>query len=95
MFVSDFLPEDVSEYNFVFIDSVNKMELQPSDLDTLKANNPGVSFIYVFQTTKEGNFRGSNHFQHDVDVVIEIPEKGQATQNGRFNQGGEMQIFSD
>ena len=93
LFVSDFLPEDVSEYDFVFIDSVNKMELQPSDLDTIKANNPGVSFIYVFQTTKEGNFRGSNHFQHDVDVVIEVPEKGKATQNGRFNQGGEMQIF--
>jgi len=93
LFVSDFLPENLSGYNFVFIDSVNKMELLPSDLDALKAKNPGVSFIYVFQTTKEGNFRGSNHFQHDVDVVIEVPEKGKATQNGRFNQGGEMQIF--
>jgi hypothetical protein len=49
--------------------------------------------VYVFQTTKGGSFRGSNHFQHDVDIVIEIPEKGYATQNGRFNQGGEMQIF--
>lgn len=93
LFVSDYLPANLSGYDFVIIDSVNKMELQPSDLDTLKANNPGISFIYVFQTTKEGNFRGSNHFQHDVDVVIEVPEKGQATQNGRFNQGGEMQIF--
>lgn len=93
LFVSDYLPENVSGYDFVFIDSVNKMELQPKDLDELKAANPGVSFIYVFQTTKEGNFRGSNHFQHDVDVVIEIPEKGEAIQNGRFNQGGEMRIF--
>lgn len=93
LFVSDYLPNDLSDYDFVFIDSVNKMELQPNDLDELKANNPAVSFIYVFQTTKEGNFRGSNHFQHDVDVVIEVPEKGKATQNGRFNQGGEMQIF--
>lgn len=93
LFVSDYLPTTLSNYDYVFIDSVNKMELQPNDLDALKANNPGVSFIYVFQTTKEGNFRGSNHFQHDVDVVIEIPEKGRATQNGRFNQGGEMQIF--
>lgn len=94
LFVSDYLPEKLSEYNYAFIDSVNKMELQPNDLDALKAKNPGVSFIYVFQTTKEGNFRGSNHFQHDVDVVIEVPEKGKAVQNGRFNQGGEMQIFS-
>lgn len=95
LFVSDYLPENLSEYNFVFIDSVNKMELEPNDLEILKMNNPGVSFIYVFQTTKEGNFRGSNHFQHDVDVVIEVPEKGKAIQNGRFNQGGEMQIFDE
>jgi hypothetical protein len=93
LFVSDYLPDTLKTYDYVFIDSVNKMELLPSDLDKLKANNPGVSFIYVFQTTKEGNFRGSNHFQHDVDVVIEVPEKGKAIQNGRFNQGGEMQIF--
>jgi hypothetical protein len=95
LFVSDYLPGDVSEFDFVFIDSVNKMELQPKDLEELKAKFPNVSFIYVFQTTKEGNFRGSNHFQHDVDVVIEIPEKGKAVQNGRFNQGGEMQIFDE
>jgi hypothetical protein len=93
LFVSDYLPDTLNEYDYVFLDSVNKMELQPNDLDTLKVENPNVCFIYVFQTTKEGNFRGSNHFQHDVDVVIEVPEKGRAVQNGRFNQGGEMQIF--
>ncbi len=95
LFVSDYLPNSLSEFDYVFIDSVNKMELQPNDLEALKTNFPNVSFIYVFQTTKEGNFRGSNHFQHDVDVVIEVPEKGRATQNGRFNQGGEMQIFDE
>ena len=87
------LPEDISKYNFVFIDSVNKMGLEPADLDELKAANPAISFIYVFQSTKNGAFRGSQHFQHDVDVVIEVPEVGQATQYGRFNQGGDMQIF--
>lgn len=94
LFVSDYLPGNLSDFDFVFIDSVNKMELQPNDLEALKTNFPNVSFIYVFQTTKEGNFRGSNHFQHDVDVVIEVPEKGKAVQNGRFNQGGEMEIFN-
>lgn len=93
LFVSDYLPGNLSDFDFVFIDSVNKMELQPNDLEALKSNYPDVSFIYVFQTTKEGNFRGSNHFQHDVDVVIEVPEKGKAIQNGRFNQGGELDIF--
>jgi DNA adenine methylase len=93
LFMSDFLPDDLSEYDFIILDSVNKLELSPQDLTDLKAKNLGKSFIFIFQTTKEGKFRGANTFQHDVDVVIEIPEQGKAVQFGRFNQGGEMQIF--
>ena len=62
-------------------------------MNRLKALNPTKSFVFIFQTTKQGNFRGENSFQHDVDVVLEVPEKGKAVQMGRFNQGGEMEIF--
>jgi len=93
LFVSDYLPEDLSEYDFIFLDSVNKLGLSSKDLDVLRKTNPGKSFIFVFQTTKDGNFRGKNEFQHDVDVVIEVAEKGKAVQFGRYNQGGEMSIF--
>ncbi len=93
LFVSDALPSDLSPYEFVFLDSVNKIGLTPKDLENLKVNNKGKSFIYIFQATKGGKFKGNNEFQHDVDVVIEIPEQGKATQYGRFNQGGEMNIF--
>jgi len=95
LFASDYLPDDLSSYDFVFLDSVNKLGLSPEYLEQLKAENPSTSFIYIFQTTKQGNFRGSNEFQHDVDIVIEVPEKGYAVQYGRFNQGGELHIFSN
>lgn len=95
LFVTEQIPEDLSYYDFIFFDSVNKLGLSTSDLETLKHNNPGKSFVYIFQTTKEGNFRGANEFQHDVDVVIQVPEKGLAVQNGRYNQGGEMRIFEE
>ena len=93
LFVASTLPNDITPYDFIFLDSVNKLGLQPEDLTALKRKYPTKSFIYIFQTTKEGNFRGANSFQHDVDVVIEIPERGKAVQFGRFNQGGEMRIF--
>lgn len=95
LFVSESIPEDLSPYDFIFFDSVNKLGLSAGDLEALKQTNPGKSFVYVFQTTKEGNFRGANEFQHDVDIVIEVPEKGLAVQNGRYNQGGEMRIFEE
>ncbi len=95
LFVSDYLPEDLSKYQFIILDSVNKLELSPKDLENLKKNNPGKSFIFIFQTTKDGKFKGANSYQHDVDVVIEVPERGRATQFGRFNQGGEINIFDE
>lgn len=93
--VSDYIPNDLSAYDFIFLDSVNKFGLSPQDLEKLKKQNPGKSFIYIFQSTKEGKFRGTNAYQHDVDIVIEVPEHGKAVQFGRFNQGGEMNIFDE
>lgn len=90
---SGYLPDDLSGYDFVFLDSITKLGLTPNDLSQLEARYPNISFISIFQVTKSGNFRGNNGFQHEVDVVIEIPEKGKAIQYGRFNQGGEMDVF--
>jgi hypothetical protein len=88
------LPSNLNSYDFIFLDSVNRLGLTVEDLRFLKSQYPSKSFIYIFQSTKQGNFRGENGFQHDVDVVIEVPEIGKAVQMGRFNQGGEMEIFS-
>jgi hypothetical protein len=93
LFVSSFLPTTLAAYDFIFLDSVNRLGLEPIDLIKLKAINPTKSFIFIFQSTKDGNFRGANSFQHDVDVVIEVPQIGKAMQMGRFNQGGEIDIF--
>ena len=91
--VTGTLPNELGKYSFVFLDSVNSLGLTPLELRELKKQYPTISFFFIFQTTKEGNFRGANEFQHDVDVVIEVPEKGRAVQFGRFNQGGELNIF--
>lgn len=93
--VSDYLPDDLSPYQFIFLDSVNKLGLTPQQVDGLAEENPGKTIIEICQVTKNGVFRGSNERQHDVDVVIEVPEKGRAIQFGRFNQGGEIAIFED
>jgi hypothetical protein len=87
------IPDGLSDYDFVFLDSVHKLGLSPDDLDDLRRAYPKTSFVFVFQTTKQGAFRGQNSYQHDVDIVIEVPEIGKAIQYGRYNQGGEMDVF--
>jgi hypothetical protein len=93
LYMASTIPASLTFYDFIFLDSVNRLGLKPEDLNRLRAMYPEKSFVFIFQTTKEGKFKGANTFQHDVDSVIEVPERGKAVQYGRFNQGGEMQIF--
>lgn len=87
------LPDNLSAYDFVFLDSVSSMKLSVDELKKLKEKNPTTSFIYIFHVTKNGKARGTNEYMHQVDIVIQLPEKGKAVQFGRFNQGGVLDIF--
>jgi len=91
LYVSETVPEDLSDYNFVFIDSVSRADLDIEELRNLSNNNPRTSFVFIFHSTKDGNFRGMNQFAHDVDVIIKV-EKGKAIGNGRFSPGGVMEF---
>lgn len=82
----------LSPYQFVFIDSVSKAGLTAEYLTHILKENPKTSFIYIFHTTKEGNFRGKQGFAHDVDVIIEV-EYGVAKANGRFAISGIIALF--
>lgn len=90
-FVED-LPVNWSElkqYDAVFIDSVNYMDLTPEDLRALP---DGVMYFYVFQTTKSGVFRGSQEYSHDVDVVLKADKFVVNVDKNRFGGGEPMAI---
>jgi hypothetical protein len=91
LYITDRIPADLSPYQFVFIDSVSKAGMDVSDLEELRKQYPGVSFIFIYHTTKEGRFKGVNTHAHEVDVIVEVG-KGEAKATGRFNAGGSMEI---
>lgn len=82
-----------SDYNFVIIDSINFINLDPEDIQILKAENPAKAFITIQQATKSGQFRGSQQFAHNCDIVVEIVD-GIAYQQGRFAAPSEMAVFT-
>ena len=91
LYITDRIPSDLTPYQFVFIDSVSKAGMDVSDLEDLRKQFPGVSFIFIYHTTKEGRFKGVNTHAHEVDVIVEVG-KGEAKATGRFNAGGKMDI---
>lgn len=93
LFITDRIPADLTPYQFVYIDSVSKAGMDVADLEELRKQYPGVSFIFIYHTTKEGRFKGVNTHAHEVDVIIEVG-KGEAKATGRFNAGGAISLDS-
>jgi hypothetical protein len=91
LYVTDRVPENPGQFDFVFIDSVTKAGLEIEDMDALRKAHPRTSFIFIYHTTKEGRFKGSNTHAHEVDVIIQV-ENGKARGNGRFGVGGEVEV---
>jgi ribosomal protein S18 len=91
LYITDRVPENISDFDFVFIDSVSKAGMDVNDIDQIRKLHPNTSFIFIYHTTKEGKFKGVNEHAHEVDIIVQV-DKGKATSTGRFNAGGSMDI---
>lgn len=59
---------------YVFIDSINNMNISPNELEALKGElrAKNISMFCVCQSTKEGELRGSNEYIHNADTVLKL-----------------------
>lgn len=62
----------LKKFDVVFFDSVNTLNVLPEQLREITDKNPKMSIVYLLQTTKEGDFRGSQEYEHDSDAVLEV-----------------------
>ena len=81
-----------SSYDFCVIDSINFIRMEVEQLEDLKKANPNTSIIAIMQATKNGQFRGSQEFMHNCDVIVRV-EDGVAHHTGRFAPSSEMAVF--
>jgi hypothetical protein len=79
-------------FDFVFIDSVNYAHIEVDDLEQIKDNHKRAAFITILQATKGGDFRGSQQYAHNCDVVISVAD-GIAHGKGRFAAESEVRVF--
>lgn len=83
------MPKSLEGLDFVFIDSISRGGLEIEDLIKLQEQYTRVGFIYIFHTTKDGRFRGGNHYAHEVDVIVKVsPEEISAS--GRFASNNQI-----
>lgn len=88
------VPGDVGMYAFLVIDSVNRSGFSLGDFRRLCDKHPDLSLIMVFQTTKEGQFRGEKDWEHDCDIVVRGVAHGllETTKN-RYAPLAQVRVF--
>lgn len=86
LFVRNSLPDELSKYDYIFINSVSEGKFTPDAIRQLRKANSGKSFILIFHARKDGDYRGAQEHEHLVDVVVQV-KKPWAEADGRFGHG--------
>ena len=50
------IPNPLKGHEVVFLDCVTSMGMEPEELEEIQEQYPQISFIYILQTNKQGNF---------------------------------------
>jgi hypothetical protein len=66
------LSKDVKGYKFAVIDSINHLGIDAMQLEEVRKENPSLSIVAIMQSTKDGNFKGSQEFLHNADIRVEL-----------------------
>jgi len=62
-----------NSYDLIVLDSATNMGFYPVDVKKLQEQS-GKAMIAILQSTKDGSFKGSQEWLHDVDVSIKVDE---------------------
>ena len=68
----------IGKHRMVVIDSVNHLGLTNQDVEQLRKENPNTAFTCIFQSLKDGNYKGDKSFEHDCDTYVRFTERGKA-----------------
>jgi len=84
---------DLSQYDFIILDSVNHLKLKESDYDKLRATYPNAAFIFILQHTKGGYFKGGKDWEHNAEIVGEVVKGVINISKNRYAPNNSLDFF--
>lgn len=85
---------DLSEYDFVILDSVNDLGLTLHDFKALRKDHPDTAFILILQHTKDGQYRGGKDWEHEVEIAGEVADGVVTIYRNRYGVKGSYNFFN-
>jgi predicted ATP-dependent serine protease len=63
---------DLSDYQFIILDSVNDLGLKIITYKELRKEHPDKAFVFILQHTKAGDFKGGKDWEHIAEIAGEV-----------------------
>jgi len=64
--------KEIGKYAVVFFDSINSLGMSLKEYLKFRERHADKLFVLVVQSTKDGNFRGGQDWEHEVDIAGEV-----------------------
>ncbi len=93
-FSENFKEANISDYEFVILDSVNDLGLKLQDYKDLRKAHPETAFILILQHTKDGNYRGGKDWEHEIEIAGEVQSGSITIYRNRYGVKGTMNFFN-
>ena len=71
-FAENLQDPDLSDYQFIILDSVNDLGLKINEYKELRREHPDKAFIFILQHTKAGDFKGGKDWEHIAEIASEV-----------------------
>jgi hypothetical protein len=84
-FCKTLTPQDLKWATVVFLDSVTALKLTHEDVENLASEFPNRNWFVVLQSTKNGDFRGSQEWEHLVDIAGEVRNRKMILSKNRLD----------
>ena len=71
-FAENLQDPDLSDYQFIILDSVNDLGLKINTYKELRKKHPDKAFVFILQHTKAGDFKGGKDWEHIAEIAGEV-----------------------
>jgi len=92
-FAENIKQPDLSQYDFIILDSVNHLKLKESDYDALRLAYPKAAFVFILQHTKGGYFKGGKDWEHNAEIVAEVSKGTINVSKNRYAPNSSLDFF--
>jgi DNA replication protein DnaC len=89
----EFREMDLSAFDVIFIDSVQRLGMSPKEFDELVETYPEKAFVLLFQMTKGGDYKGGKDWEHNLDGTVKVDKNtNTATAYKRYTTNGQYNL---